>query len=264
VQGRILHERASRINDFLRAAGCTTWFSAERVQGNVLDTTCAAIDESDIVLVLVSQRSLDRVAGKNGAYDSLKKEFEYAERTKGADRLVPIVLDPNARTSRDWGGGIGMVLGSRPFTDLSVDPTEPAWDANLHALLEEISLLRGGTSAPSSALPSATPATTFASSAAAATSRDSVSGVAAAPPFPERRESATSSAPPAMPKSAPATPQGERTMAQKVARVREELSLEPSLPIAKAVAEANAVMGLEGHGPLAKQVEALLTELGVL
>ena len=53
-------------------------------------------------------------------------------------------------------------------------------------------------------------------------------------------------------------------MAQKVQRIREELSLEPSLPIAKAVAEANAVMGIEPAGPLAKQVETLLTELGVL
>ena len=53
-------------------------------------------------------------------------------------------------------------------------------------------------------------------------------------------------------------------MAQKMARVREELSLDEGLPIAKAVAEANAVMGIEGHGPLAKQVENLLTELGVV
>jgi len=268
AHGRILHERVTRVNDFLRAAGCTTWFSAERVQGNVLDMTCAAIDESDIVLVFVSQRSLDRVAGKNGAYDTLKKEFEYAERTKGADRLVPVVIDASARTSRDWGGGIGMVLGSRPFTDLSVDPTELAWDANLHSLLDEISLLRGGTSAPSSGVHSATPAAGYSSSTTTAAARDGLSSAAVAPPTPERRELPASKnaspAPATMPKSTAGPAQGERTMAQKVARVREELSLDPSLPIAKAVAEANAVMGLEGHGPLAKQVEALLTELGVL
>jgi len=60
------------------------------------------------------------------------------------------------------------------------------------------------------------------------------------------------------------SPAAERTMAQKVARVKEELSLDPSLPVAKAVAEANAAMGIEGQGTLAQQVDLLLTELGVL
>ena len=71
----------------------------------------------------------------------------------------------------------------------------------------------------------------------------------------------------AAPKSAAAPlgfPAAERTMAQKVARVKEELSLDPSLPVAKAVAEANAVMGIKGQGTLAQQVDLLLTELGVL
>ena len=50
----------------------------------------------------------------------------------------------------------------------------------------------------------------------------------------------------------------------QVARIKEELSLDPSLPVAKAVAEANAAMGIEGHGTLAQQVDLLLTELGVI
>jgi protein kinase 1 len=54
------------------------------------------------------------------------------------------------------------------------------------------------------------------------------------------------------------------TMAQKVARIKEELSLDPLLPVAKAVAEANAAMGIEGQGTLAQQVDHLLMELGVL
>jgi hypothetical protein len=53
-------------------------------------------------------------------------------------------------------------------------------------------------------------------------------------------------------------------MAQKVARVMEELSLDPSLPVAKAVADANVLMGIKGQGTLAQQVDFLLTELGVL
>jgi len=48
-----------------------------------------------------------------------------------------------------------------------------------------------------------------------------------------------------------------------VARIKEELSLEPALPIARAVAEANEAMGIEPAGPMAAQVELLLSELGV-
>ena len=46
----------------------------------------------------------------------------------------------------------------------------------------------------------------------------------------------------------------------------EELSLDPSLPVAKAVADANVLMGIKGikgQGTLAQQVDFLLTELGV-
>jgi hypothetical protein len=50
----------------------------------------------------------------------------------------------------------------------------------------------------------------------------------------------------------------------QVARIKEELSLDPSLQVAKAVAEANAAMGIEGQGTLAQQVDFLLTELGAL
>ena len=87
--------------------------------------------------------------------------------------------------------------------------------------------------------------------------------VAAAPSAASASAAALSSA---APKSATAplgSPAAEHTMAQKVARVKEELSLDPSLPVAKAVAEANAAMGIEGQGSLAQQVDFLLTELGV-
>ena len=53
----------------------------------------------------------------------------------------------------------------------------------------------------------------------------------------------------------------KRTMAQKVARIKEELALDPSLPVAKAVATANAVMGIEPQGTLPRQVDHLLKEL---
>ena len=49
-------------------------------------------------------------------------------------------------------------------------------------------------------------------------------------------------------------------MAQKVGRIKEELSLEPSLPIGRAVPEANDTLGIDPVGSIAQQVEVLMSE----
>ena len=400
-------------------------------------------------------------------HDSLKKQFEYAERTKGADRLISIALEPQVSSPRDWWGGVGMVLGSRSCTDLSAALGAPAAESEhllepqLRALVDEVTNLRcGGATASGGAVPGGAvpggaggvllggaqldasagtagfsgavlgasavlggelPTTTglplsmhahamagvsagemtyggapFSSAAPAAaaaapplplpkrhhehlglpehaiehatesarrahdgaersplpsyrsegiqirdaegihsplpsyrsstisstaahlpstsqpvgvnvhqavgvnvhqatsqqttarhasspaggasdTDSSSTAGAAMSPvgggggavrPSAQFAASASAAAPSsAAPQSGAAplgSPAAERTMAQKVARVKEELSLDPSLPVAKAVAEANAVMGIEGQGSLARQVDYLLTELGVL
>jgi protein kinase 1 len=106
------------------------------------------------------------------------------------------------------------------------------------------------------------------STAGAAMSPVGGGGGGAVRPSAPSAASASAAAPPSTAPKSAATPLGspaaERTMAQKVARIKEELSLNPSLPVAKAVAEANAAMGIEGQGTLAQQVDLLLTELGVL
>ena len=409
-------------------------------------------------------------------HDSLKKLFEYAERTKGADRLISIALEPQVSSPRDWWGGVGMVLGSRSCTDLSAALGAPAAESEhllepqLRALVDEVTNLRGGGATasggavPGGAVPggaggaqggvllggahvdasagtagfsgavlgasavlggelptttglplsmhahamagvsagemtyggapfSSAPSSSAAPAAAAAapplplpkrhhehlglpehaiehatesarrahdgaersplpsyrsegiqirdaegihsplpsyrsstisstaahlpstsqpvgvnvhqavgvnvhqatsqqttarhasspaggasdTDSSSTAGAAMSPvgggggaarPSAQSAASASAAAPSsAAPQSGAAplgSPAAERTMAQKVARVKEELSLDPSLPVAKAVAEANAVMGIEGQGSLARQVDYLLTELGVL
>jgi len=245
--GRRGKERVAKLSEFLRARGLAVWCDTDSVEGDVVDKICGVIDDSELVLVCISQTYLDKVGGKNGALDTCKKEFEYAERTKGTDKLLAVVTDPSTRSPREWRGGVGMVLGSRPFKDLSVDESDPAFESTLHALYEELVALKGGASPSFAQRPPPPPPP---------------------PPPPERRDSggqraqAAAAASPGSP--APKAGLQEMTMAQKVARIKEELSLENSLHIAKAVAEANSMMGIEPQGPLAKQVETLLTELGVI
>ena len=73
----------------------------------------------------------------------------------------------------------------------------------------------------------------------------------------------------ARPKSAPArAPEqpataARLTMADKVARIKEELGLDGALSVKDAIKEANEQMGLEGEGSLPQQASALLAALEI-
>jgi hypothetical protein len=138
-----------------------------------------------------------------------------------------------------------MVLGSHSVTDLTHEPTDPSWESTLHALLDEVAILRGGNPGPPASLPTAGSSTTDGLAGGYAPSSSAASGGASGGSGSGGGGNGGSGG----------ALEGS-TMAQKVARVREELSLDAALPIAKLVAEANAVMGIEGHGPLAKQARA--------
>ena len=165
-----------------------------------------------------------------------------------------------------------MVLGSRLFRDLSADEGQPGWQAGLTALHEEILLVKGTDpeavalqaqrSAAVAAAVAHTPLTHGQGRAVAtpvATASAPSASVSSAP------SASASAAPSTSASAAPSPPGGPRrlSMAQKVLRIKEELSLEPALPIARAVAEANEAMGIEPAGSMAAQVELLLSELGV-
>jgi len=230
-EGRPTHTRVSAVNQYLQSMGIRTWFDEERMQGNVLDRTCTGIDESECVIVFVTQNYLDKVGGINGPHDSCKKEFEYAERTKGADKLISVVMEPSVRKTNQWRGSVGMVLGSRLFKDLSIDEGQAGWQAGLISLFEEVLLFKG--------------------SAEVAVAQQVMQVRRSVP---NGREVSAAPAP---------TVEKRLSMAQKVSRIKEELSLEAGLPIAKAVAEANEAMGIEPCGSMAAQVDLLLNELGV-
>jgi len=247
-EARATHPRVSTVNSYLKSMGIRTWFDEERMQGNVLDRMCTGIDDSECVVVFVTQNYVDKVGGVNGPQDNCKKEFEYAERTKGADKLISVVFEPSVKKTSLWRGGVGMVLGSRLFKDLSADEGREGWQDGLTALYNEILLVRG--SDPDKL----------------AQAQRAAAAAAAAPPgsLPAAEGQVAPGGVPGAPGGGGASTGGRRlSMAQKVARIKEELSIEPALPIAKAVAEANEAMGIEPAGSMAAQVDLLLSELGV-
>ena len=59
--------------------------------------------------------------------DNCKKEFEYSERRKTQEGMIPVMMEErsgDAAAYRDpsvWGGPVGMCLGGQLYVDLSGD-----------------------------------------------------------------------------------------------------------------------------------------------
>jgi CRP-like cAMP-binding protein len=124
--GRNNHARVSRINDMLKARGIVTWFDEERMEGNIQLQMCAGIDQSSVCVVFITRNYIQKVGGENMA-DNCKKEFEYSERRKTQEGMIPVMMEElsgEAAAYRDpsvWGGPVGMCLGGQLYVDLSGD-----------------------------------------------------------------------------------------------------------------------------------------------
>lgn len=255
-EGRRTHERVAAVNRALKARGLRTNFDEDRLQGNVVDKMCAGIDDSDVIVVFVSSNYIDKVCGKAGPQDNCKREFEYAERTKGADRLLSVAMEPAVRDTRAWRGGVGMVLGSRPFVDLmGGDEGSREWEAGVQVLYEEVLKLQGvdvvgaiGGGGGSSAAAGGSSRADNLLSGGGTHGGAGHSGPAAGAGTSLRAHVAAES---------------QLTMVQKVETIKNQLGLDTKLVIGAAIAEANASLGIEATGTLHVQVERLLAELGI-
>ena len=120
-QGRPNHERVSRVNAALQAAGLVTWFDEERMHGDIVEQMTDGIDRSSLVLVFVTSNYLKKVAGEGpgGANDNCKAEFDYTCNRKGVERMLAVVMEPSCTDTREWRGAVGMRLGSKLYQNLS-------------------------------------------------------------------------------------------------------------------------------------------------
>ena len=108
--GRSNHARVAEVNRLLKAAGFVTWFDEDRMQGDIVSQMANGIDSSAAVLVFVTENYCIKVAGagRNGADDNCKKEFDYASRRKGIEKMIAAVMEPRggarrcARPSTPW------------------------------------------------------------------------------------------------------------------------------------------------------------------
>ena len=80
------------------------------------------IDNTAVILFLVTERYMNKVAGKGdkGELDNCRFEFTHASNTKAPSRFIAVVMEPRCYDTSKWFGKVGSVLASLlhvPFVD---------------------------------------------------------------------------------------------------------------------------------------------------
>ena len=136
-EGRNNHNRVERVHKGLKKRGLNTWFDSERMQGAIVDQMIKGIDESDLVIVFLTKKYADKVASRDPK-DNCKKEFDYTSRVKGANKMIPVPMEPCMCNPRAWIGPVQMELGGMLYE--ASFPTDDAFEfeQNLDKLFEQI------------------------------------------------------------------------------------------------------------------------------
>jgi len=133
------HDRVAQVNRMLVERGYTTWFDDEQMTGNVAEQMTTGIDQSEMILVFITARYVDKVAGPNNN-DNCKLEFNYAKARKSASRMVAVVMEDSMKNPNEWRGNVGMVLGGSLYVDMS-GPDEPS-PATISYLIEQLERMK--------------------------------------------------------------------------------------------------------------------------
>jgi len=116
--GRDNHDRVLRINAMLVDAGYETRCDSERLIG-VVERMVEGIDNTQVVLVFVTRRYMEKVGLGAGVQDHCKKEFKYAVRQHSDAKMIPVIMEPEMKECSRWTGPLAMELGGTLWVDLS-------------------------------------------------------------------------------------------------------------------------------------------------
>ena len=114
------HSRVATVNKLLKAQGFQTWFDEDKMVGHIDNMMAKGIDESDIILVFITKIYMEKVASEG--HDNCKGEFTYA--TNKNKKMIPIVMEPCMRYTKEWNGPVGIRLGGDLYVDMSKDDSE--------------------------------------------------------------------------------------------------------------------------------------------
>ena len=130
-----------RINDAIKARGVIPWFDEERMSGETRQKMVEGIENSDVIVVFVTETYRDKVNQIDGR-DNCLFEFNHAFEQKGPAVMIPVVMEPGMRNPRDWTGVLGAALSGHSYIDFSSAFTDDAiFDAKVKELVSSIAAL---------------------------------------------------------------------------------------------------------------------------
>lgn len=128
------HEKVWKIFSGLERNGISCWFDSEQMSGNITRKMAEGIDNSDSVIVFITNDYINKVNGDR-ADDNCQLEFNYAAQSKTKKKMVAVVLDPACRDTGSWTGQFGIILRGELYVDFCNDDN---FDENLQNLQKEI------------------------------------------------------------------------------------------------------------------------------
>jgi hypothetical protein len=133
------HERVMRMNRALQERGLSTWFDGDRMRGNIREKMTEGINESVCVVVFITERYIQKVAGKgpDGLGDNCRFEFDYAARSKHG-KLIPVIMEKRCLASSHWYGLVSSVMGGALYFDYTSDDNFEATVDSLYAEIRKI------------------------------------------------------------------------------------------------------------------------------
>ena len=146
-EGQSNHRRVFEVGRWLQKRGLSCWIDEEQMQyGNVADSMCHGIDNSEIILCFITHRYIQKTAyGREE--DNCRGEFQvpaaarahgparraqartgriivalcarqYAAMTRGAKRMLAVVMEDSMLDISRWKGQVGMLLARKMYAPL--------------------------------------------------------------------------------------------------------------------------------------------------
>lgn len=96
------HVAVTHVAAQLAKTGMKNWFDDERMHGNIVAQMTSGIDKSNIFVIFITQRYMDKVNGHDER-DNCKIEFQYAFNRLGPQKMVAVVMERESSGMRSSG-----------------------------------------------------------------------------------------------------------------------------------------------------------------
>lgn len=129
AHGRVNQERVNNLSQTLESIAFINTIHDDEMEGENIMTSLN--DKCDKVLVFITKRYIDKVTSKYSHEDSCRMEFDYSARRRGIKNLIPIVMEEECKSLKNWKGVLGTTLATQQYIDFSSDE-------NLNQVVREI------------------------------------------------------------------------------------------------------------------------------